>query len=132
MTRRDAQLRALASAEQARAKLAERECHASDLAVELWQSGKSVNQVAAEIGISRDTVLRRLRMAGVRCGQAEKRQRIALRHGRRVTWTPNMVEAFVRARNSRVAYVDCARLIGVGLHSIKAKGRELGLYGRRA
>ncbi len=132
MTRREAQLRALASVEQARANLAAREHTASDLAVELWRAGKSVNEVAAEIGISRATVLRRLRAAGVRCDHAENSRRIALRHGRRVSWTPDMIEAFVRARHSRVRYVDCARLIGVGLHSIKAKGRELGLDGRRA
>lgn len=132
MTRAEAHRRALASVDRARANLALRERLASGLAVELWQAGKSINEVAAEIGISRDTVQRRLRAAGVRCDQAEKNRRIARRHGRRVSWTPDMVAAFVQARQSRVRYVDCARLIGVGLHSIKAKGRELGLDGRRA
>ena len=97
MTREEAQRRAALSAERAKAQLAERERRASDLAPELWRSGKSVSEVAAEIGCSRATVQRRLRAAGVRCDQAERNRRITQRHGTRVKWSPDMVAALVRA-----------------------------------
>ncbi len=130
MTREEAQRRAALSAERAKAQLAERERRASDLAPELWRSGKSVSEVAAEIGCSRATVQRRLRAAGVRCDQAERNRRITQRHGTRVKWSPDMVAALVRARQARRSYRECTEIVGVGLGLIKAKARELGLNGR--
>lgn len=128
MTRAEAHRRAAASVAAARANLAE--LQSAHRVVELWMSGKSITQVASETGLSRSSVQRRLTASGVRCAPEEKRLRISRRHGTRIHWTPDMTDAFVRAREARRSYSECAGIVGVGLGLIKAKARELALNGR--
>lgn len=49
----------------------------------------------------------------------------------RLTWTPEMIEALVKARSENASYLDCSDIIGVDYKDIAKKCHELGIGGKR-